>query len=308
MFNNISYEALTGYFKAKGLSDTSVVKYKTYFNKFNYPVFNQSSVNDFLSFDTNRNSVAKSFIANLKSYLLLNYKELGLSVEAKGYINEVVIPKLTGRVKERLPDYLTEEEIKLLENNLKEEKYKIMLDLSFNCGLRMGELLKIRVDDFKFKEYAKSPEELENNVLNALYGHLTVLGKGNKQGLAVVPARLMKRVFYYIRENIIEIKNNSELVFIKKGRFKQDARLYQLRLREAGINAGITKKDENGEYIKSTFVHPHRLRHSLGNKLIKNDVDIKIIQKMLRHSTISSTQIYTSLSQKDIDEKVKGII
>jgi site-specific recombinase XerD len=80
-----------------------------------------------------------------------------------------------------------------------------------------------------------------------------------------------------------------------------------LKLREAGIKSGLTKKDNNGEYIKNTIIHPHRLRHSYAYNLLKQNIDIRYIKDALRHANISSTQIYTQLSKEDLKAKLQGI-
>ena len=60
---------------------------------------------------------------------------------------------------------------------------------------------------------------------------------------------------------------------------------------------------ENGEYIQSTIIHPHKLRHQLGHDLMREGKHIRVIQEALRHSNISSTQIYTQISKDELKEE-----
>jgi site-specific recombinase XerD len=165
-----------------------------------------------------------------------------------------------------------------------------MFLISYNSGLRLQELLRIRINSFNWDKIKENNEEM---------GEIIVLGKGNKEGIALLPNWLMRRVGAYIRQNL-NTKPKDFLLFPMSGRS------WELHLKNAGIKAGITKMGENGQYIQSTKVHPHKLRHQLGHDLVKEGKHIRVIQEALRHENISSTQRYTQISKEELKEAMKS--
>lgn len=283
----------------KNLKERTVENYIYYFNKFTFDVYNQETVAKFISSKSNRNSIARSFLINFQKFLMVNYKELGLTDDQRMDVSEVELPKLTGRVKQRLIQPIPHEQIALLEKHLETEELKLQLLLSYYCGLRLGELLKITPLSFNWDEWKKDTSKM---------GECRVYGKGDKEGLALVPADLMVRIARYIRGK--EWKSLSDKIFISGGRpgeinVKNRSRTWQMKLREAGIKSGITKLDQNAEPIKETVVHPHRLRHSYASHLLNDKgMDIREVQEVLRHSSIQSTQIYTHINKEHLKERL----
>jgi site-specific recombinase XerD len=129
-----------------------------------------------------------------------------------------------------------------------------------------------------------------------------VFGKGGKEGICLLPYPLLQRISAYIRNNTNKFHNGRD-----SNLFEYSGRYFQMHLRKAGIDSGLTRKDANGIYISNTIVHPHRLRHSFAGNLLKKGVDIRYIKDALRHSSISSTEIYTQLSKEDLKEKLKSV-
>ncbi len=297
---NIPIDRFEEWLWNKGLKERTVEDYIYYFNKFNYETFSQDTVSKFLSFKQHRNSVARSFLTNFQKFLSVNYKELKLNYTQRMDISEVELPKLTGRAKSRLIDPLSMEEITLLEKHLPEEKEKLQLLLSYYCGLRLGELLKISIISFNWNEWKKSPKEM---------GECRVYGKGDKEGIALVPGFLMKRLAHYIHSRKFASVNSK--LFIRdsdKLNLKNASRNWQMKLRAAGISSNLTKLDEKEEVIKETSVHPHRLRHSYGDYLLnKKKLNLREVQELLRHSSISSTEIYTRVNKEELKQKLKEI-
>jgi len=279
----------------KNLKERTVENYIYYFNKFTSEVFNQESVSKYLSLKSNRNTVARSFLLNFQKFLLVNHEELKISMEVKSNIASVELPKLTGRSKVRIVNPIPHDQIFLLEKNLEGERYKLQLMLSYFCGLRLGELFKITIISFDWDKWKKDISQM---------GECRVFGKGDKEGIAIVPSDIMQRIAKYIHNN--DWSSPNAYIFQdqdKEYNFRNLARIWQLRLSEAGVKAGISKLDGEGKVIRGTSVHPHRLRHSYGTHLLLVvGIDLREVQELLRHSSIQSTEIYTHISK----EKLKG--
>ena len=103
----------------KNLKERTIENYIYYFNKFTFDVFNQETVSKFLSLKSNRNSIGRSFLVNFQRFLRINYKALGFPEEYKTIISDVELPKLTGRVKERIIIPIPHEHISIIERYLK---------------------------------------------------------------------------------------------------------------------------------------------------------------------------------------------
>jgi len=291
----IPIDKFESYLKNKNLKDRTLKNYIYYLNKFQvYDAFSQETISRFLSLPQNRNTVSRGFLVNFKKFLMVNYKELNLSEEQYKDIASIELPQLTGRAKERLINPIPHDQIPLLENALNSEKLKLMLLISYYGGLRLGELLKINILSFNWDLWGKDVSKM---------GELKVFGKGDKEGIALLPSELMKRIGTYIKQN--KFNGLNDKIFYSKGSIDNAARAWQLRLREAGINSGITKLDDNKQPIKETVVHPHRLRHSWGSHLINDKhLDIREVQEVLRHSSIQSTQIYTQIDKEKLKERL----
>jgi site-specific recombinase XerD len=280
------------YLKQKGLSERYIKENLYYFLGFTAGYrFNQEGVRKFSIEKKNSNISARAFIKNLKECLLLNYKALGVNEEQYKEINEVSLPKQTGRTEIKITVPLNLEQIKLLEENLTTEELKLMLMLSYYCGLRLGELISIKINSFNWGVWKNNPEEM---------GEVIVLGKGSKQGTAIIPSWLMKRI-----TNFINVKKFKQGIDSKL--FSVPARTWENTLSRVGVTTKITIIDEHGKPVENTRVYPHRLRHSYAHNLLKSGVDIRYIKEALRHTSISSTQIYTYVSKDELKEKLKFI-
>ena len=88
---------------------------------------------------------------------------------------------------------------------------------------------------------------------------------------------------------------------------KNKGRTWQMKLRNAGIRAGITKLDGEEKPIKDTVVHPHRLRHSYASYLLnEKGLNLKEVQEVLRHASLQSTQIYTHVDKERLKKKLES--
>lgn len=290
----ISIDKFESYLTNKGLKERSIENYLYYFNKFTDEVFNQETVSRFLSLKANRNTVAKGFLLNFKKFLLVNRKELNIE-HLKNDILEIDFPQITGKRKKRIPRRLSKEQILKIESAFPDEKEKLELLLTYYGGLRLGGLLKIKILSFDWEEWKKDISKI---------GHARVLEKGDKEGIVRFPSKLMKRVAAYI--HACGFSSPDTYLFIKptkeNQKIKNLGKTWQNKLAQAGIAAGITQIGSNGKVIPGTGVHPHLLRHSFASNLLDQVKDMNKVKVALRHSDISSTQIYTHVDEEQLDK------
>ena len=295
---NIAIDKFESWLINKNLKERTIGEYIYYFNKFQDNIFNQETISRFLSNKSHRNIVARSFLVNLRKFILVNYKELGFSIDQRLEASEVELPKITGREKKRELIPLKYGDIQLLEKHLETEKLKLMLLCSYYGALRVGELLKIKVISFNWEDWKKDISQM---------GECRVLGKGDKEGIAFFPSKLMIRLTKYIKSqkkleinSTIFIKNYTNHRSIKSG-----ATTWQKKLREAGVRAKLIKFDGKGKMIPETSVHPHLLRHSYASYLVnEKGMDIRKVQILLRHSSLTSTQIYVHIDREKLKEEL----
>lgn len=280
----------------KNLKERTIENYLYYFNKFNYPVFNQETVSKFISQKENRNTNARGFLVNFQQFLKINYEELGITPENRIKVAEVELPKLTGRKKQRLINPIPHEWIPKIEAALETEKEKLQLLFTYYSGLRLEELMKIRITSFLWEDWKKDPEKM---------GECRVYGKGDKEGIALIPSFLMKRIARFIKQNQFSSLNARVFSSDRENtKEKNRGRVWQIKLKQAGIKSGYTKLDDDGKVLGNTNVHPHKLRHSYASYLLEKGVDIRKIQTVLRHSSIQSTQIYTHVNRESLKEEI----
>ena len=265
----------------KGLSDHTKVSYKNdlevykdYLNKHHINSINNISSNNIKDFLKTRNDEETTTIAhnltvikNFHKYLL---KEKLVNEDVSEFIER---PKL----KKSLPKALSPEDIdNLLDIKLNtsfDYRNKAMLELMYGCGLRVSELINLEINDV--------------DMINCL---IRVSGKGNKE--RDIP--LGEYSIYYLQEYIDRrdsllkkracnklFLNNHGLGMTRQGFFKN----LKAILEDKGLNPNIS---------------PHTLRHSFATHLVNRGADLRSVQEMLGHSDISTTKIYTKVS----DEKV----
>lgn len=178
-----------------------------------------------------------------------------------------------------LPDFLSIKEIdKLLDvfaPNSKDPltiRNRAIIELIYSCGLRVSELVNIQIHDLKFDDAV-----------------IKVTGKGNKERIVPIGAKAEKILTKYIEQSRAElIKKNTALpkVFVShNGKILTRAMIWNI-VKSAAKLAGIKKN-----------IYPHTLRHSFASHLLQNGADLRVIQEMLGHADISTTQIYTHVDQ-----------
>lgn len=164
----------------------------------------------------------------------------------------------------RLPVTLTKIEILRLLETIKNRKHKTMLALSYGAGLRVSEVVALRVQDLDLEAKTVMIRE----------------GKGQKDRLSIIPALIVNEL-----EEFLIHKRSSDFVFVSERGGRLTTRTMQLVFTQACKRAGITKP--------ATF---HSLRHSFATHVLENGTDVRYVQALLGHNTIRTTQIYTHVT------------
>lgn len=184
----------------------------------------------------------------------------------------------------KLPDFLTKEEVDLLIQAIdlsKEEGHrnKAMLETLYGCGLRVSELTGLRLSDLFFEE-----------------GIIRVTGKGDKERLVPINDLAIKNIQLYIEENRVHLniqKGHEDFVFLnRRGRRLTRAMIFEI-IKRLKQKTGIQKK-----------ISPHTFRHSFATHLVEGGADLRAVQEMLGHESITTTEIYTHLDQKYLRETI----
>jgi integrase/recombinase XerD len=177
-------------------------------------------------------------------------------------------PKL-GR---KLPDTLSEEDIdkifaRIDRSTPEGERNRAMLETLYSCGLRVSEMVGLKISDLFFEE-----------------GFIRVIGKGNKQRFVPVNDHIIRLIDNYrnlIRTKIPVQKEFEDTLFLNRRGRQISRNMIFMILKELTQKAGIKKK-----------VSPHTLRHSFATHLLENGADLRAIQQMLGHESITTTEIY----------------
>jgi site-specific recombinase XerD len=167
------------------------------------------------------------------------------------------------RTPKSIPTFLTKDETRELFNVIENKKHKLMVELMYSAGMRVSEMLYLRVKDF---EIAMD------------YGWIRK-GKGNKDRPFIIADNLKQEIEEYIRENNLL---SDDLLFSRNSFVPFHTRTVQEILKKAAKRAKIMKN-----------VHPHTLRHTFAKHLIDDGWAVTDVQKLLGHNSIQTTMIYT---------------
>jgi len=252
--------------KLKGFSPKTI---KTY-------TYNVSQFIKFVSKDPEKVSKEdiESYFANLidKKYMSASIK---LNYASLKFFFSWVIPRNIDFIKidtpkktKQLPRVLSKKDIISMINNTKNLKHKLMIEILYSSGLRVGEAVKLKLNDI----------DADRNVIRINQG------KGNKDRQSILSNKLKEDLLKYLctkRDNDIYLfsKNESHIVI------KTAQKIVSNAAKKAKLNIKVT---------------PHMLRHSFATHLLEDGVDIRYIQKLLGHSRLETTQIYTHVANNDL--------
>lgn len=181
------------------------------------------------------------------------------------------------KLDKRIPDFLTQEEInRLLEApNVATPlglRDKAFLELFYASGLRVSELVGLDIHNINFETR-----------------EIRVIGKGAKERITLmgIPAATALRKYIEAGRSQLAGKNSREALFLNNDGGRLTARSVQRILADLALQAGIKKN-----------VHPHMLRHTFATHLLNGGADLRVVQELLGHADLSSTQIYTHVTKE----------
>lgn len=186
------------------------------------------------------------------------------------------------KIGRKLPDTLSENEIDALINAIDLSKpeghrNKALLETLYGCGLRVSELVALRISDLYFEE-----------------DFIKVTGKGQKQRLVPLSPMTQKYITQYIEEQRVHITiapEFSDTLFLnRRGKQLSRAMIFTI-IKQLAKKIGMDKK-----------VSPHTFRHSFATHLLQNGADLRAIQQMLGHESITTTEVYVHVDRQHLTE------
>jgi len=185
------------------------------------------------------------------------------------------------RLGRKIPSFLSEKEVEaLLEAPPIDEQYgsrdRAILEVVYGAGLRISELINLNLTD-----------------LNLKGGWVKVLGKGSKERIIPLGREACRWVRIYLRKRRTETTDKLSLFCNRYGKRLSRQACWKI-IKKYSQKAGITKK-----------ISPHTLRHSFATHLLSRDADLRFVQELLGHTNISTTQIYTHITQERLKKVYK---
>lgn len=240
-----------------------------------------SHLKDFISWINKMGLSARSqarIISGIKAF----YKYLLLEdIVSKNPTELLESPKI-GR---KLPDVLNIEEINKLIATIDlsregGERNKAMLETLYGCGLRVSELIGLQISNIYFKE-----------------GFIRIVGKGDKERLTPIGEIALKQIRIYIENVRIQqtiVPGNEDILFLNNRGSQCSRVMVFMLIKDLVVKCGIKKK-----------ISPHTFRHSFATHLVDGGADLRAVQEMLGHESITTTEIYTHLDRSYLQATIR---
>lgn len=183
-----------------------------------------------------------------------------------------------------LPEVLSTAEVDLLEQSINLEKWegqrnKAIIEVLFSCGLRVSELVNLTLSQLYMDE-----------------GYVRIMGKGSKERLVPISEQAVKelRLWFIDRNLMTNVKKGEEdYVFLNRRGAHLTRTMILIMIKQQAIEAGIKKT-----------ISPHTLRHSFATALLEGGADLRVIQALLGHEKIATTEIYTHIDMSKLREEI----
>ena len=234
------------------------------------------SVNEIREFIADLNS--KNISARSQARIISGVKAFFKYLIIEDYItNDPTMLIENPKIGLKLPEVLSVGEIELIISsidlsNKQGERNRAILETLYSCGLRVTELINLKISNINFKE-----------------GYIKVIGKGDKERLTPIGSNALKYISIYVNEVRIHqkiSKNHEDFVFLNNRGSKLSRVMIFTLIKRIVDKVGIKKK-----------VSPHTFRHSFATHLIEGGADLRAVQEMLGHESITTTEIYTHLDR-----------
>lgn len=184
----------------------------------------------------------------------------------------------------KLPNSLSKEEINNLISAIdlshpQGERNRTIIETIYSCGLRVSEVINLQLSDLFFDD-----------------GYIRILGKGNKYRFVPIHHSTVKYLNFYInniRNHILPKEEDEDIVFLNRRGGRLSRQMIFIILKKLAIKIDLKKQ-----------VGPHTLRHSFATHLLKNGADLRVIQQLLGHESITTTEIYVHLDNTFLQKVV----
>jgi integrase/recombinase XerD len=191
----------------------------------------------------------------------------------------------TPKIGTKLPDTLSQDEIDALINAIdlshpQGERNRTIFETIYSCGLRVSEAITLKNSDLFFEE-----------------GFIRVLGKGNKERYVPIhenTQRYIKRYQKAIRSHILPQKSFEDTLFLNRRGKGLSRQMIFMILKDLALKIDLKKK-----------ISPHTLRHSFATHLLQNGADLRAIQQMLGHESITTTEVYVHVDKSYLKQVVE---
>ncbi len=209
------------------------------------------------------------------------YKYLLMEDEIDNNPSELLEGPKTGR---KLPTFLSVEEVDALLAAIdlskpEGQRNKAMLETLYSCGLRVSEVVNMRISNLFFDE-----------------GYVKITGKGNKERLVPISPRAIKEINLYWKyyRNHLEIKKGCEnILFLNRRGNKLTRVMVFIIIKELALKIDLQKE-----------ISPHTFRHSFATHLVEGGADLRAVQEMLGHESITTTELYTHLNREYLRDAI----
>jgi integrase/recombinase XerD len=238
-------------------------------------------IRDFLQ-ELTEIGIAASSQSRIISGLKAFYKFLLLEKRIDKSPMEVIDTPKIGR---KLPDVLSVEEIDLILQQIDHssnegERNKAIIETLYSCGLRISEAINLKISDLFF----------DDNIIS-------VVGKGNKQRLIPIGEEAQKFIKYYLNFSRNDLKiapQYQNFLFLNRRGKPLSRQMIFLIIKDLANKAGIRKN-----------ISPHSFRHAFATHLVEGGADLRAVQMMLGHESITTTEIYTHLDRHFLSETIQ---
>ncbi len=181
------------------------------------------------------------------------------------------------KIGRHLPEVLSIPEIEAILNGIDLSKpeghrNKAIIEVMYGCGLRVSEVVNLRISNLHFQE-----------------NYIRIIGKGDKERLVPIGHTAQNAILLYmegVREHIKIKKGEEDFVFLNRRGARLTREMIFMMIKQAAETAGITKT-----------ISPHTFRHSFATHLVEGGADLRAVQEMLGHESITTTEIYTHLDR-----------